>query len=150
METFRTPGDQLTPRDFLPAFHENNYIIMVWDINISFGKARQRLGGGRKRPEQGLWNARRPRLFRSYITRLNEVEAPAGPVGYLGLNGHQGSLSLISNSKTMWLLVEIKVLRNETMSKAFPPPAPLNFSRFLPTTEAGCVMTAFVCVGMQT
>lgn len=43
METFRTPWDQLMPRDFLPAFHENNYIIMVCDINISFGKVRQRL-----------------------------------------------------------------------------------------------------------
>jgi hypothetical protein len=31
------------PRDFLPAFHENNYIIMVCDINISFGKVRQQL-----------------------------------------------------------------------------------------------------------
>lgn len=41
METFRTPWDQLMPRDFLPAFHENNYIIMVCDINISFGKVRQ-------------------------------------------------------------------------------------------------------------
>lgn len=41
METFRAPWDQLMPRDFLPAFHENNYIIMVCDINISFGKVRQ-------------------------------------------------------------------------------------------------------------
>lgn len=43
METFRIPWDQLMPRDFLSAFHENNYIIMVCDINISFGKGRQQL-----------------------------------------------------------------------------------------------------------
>ena len=52
METSRTPWDQLLPRDFLPAFHEHNYIIMACDINISFGKARQQLqreGGGLSR-----------------------------------------------------------------------------------------------------
>lgn len=31
------------PRDFLPGFHENNYIIMVCDINIDFGIVRQQL-----------------------------------------------------------------------------------------------------------
>lgn len=41
METLGTPRDQLMPRDFLPAFHENNYIIMLCGINISFGKVRQ-------------------------------------------------------------------------------------------------------------
>lgn len=35
--------DQLTTRDFLPGFHENNCIIMVCDINIVFGKVRQQL-----------------------------------------------------------------------------------------------------------
>lgn len=101
---------------------------------------------GRKWPEQELWNVQyltdqRPRFIR-HITQLNEVGEPNGLMGYLRLKGHQGSRSLISNSKKMGLLgevLEMKVLRNKIISKAFPL---LNCSRFLPTTEARCILTA--------
>lgn len=48
--------DQLMPRDFLPGFHENNCIIMVCDINISFGKVRQQLHREGCSMSYVLWN----------------------------------------------------------------------------------------------